>query len=553
MSGRVAEARAWHFGKPAVTIGVPLLVALLALKVAYGELGTTDIGFDDEAVALEHGLALKMPTPDWAPLYSLWYAGLALVIKNPANVYYANWFVLVAVLPVLLYALARRLGAPFLPAVVVSTLWTIGQATRTWPFVTLFATVLIATGAIAITHARTWSRALAITSVTMSVSSFVRPELAGPSLLVAAAAAIAALASLRSRSKEWRGALVEGALAVGPLLVLRRLLGNPMEGDRSIFAFGQHYGLNRIEAFNLKIDPWTNWYPLYHDAFPHAQSVLGAMRENPAQFRWHVLRNLTLIVPEFRHFIKPLFHIPEALGVVFEALLFLVVASGLIAMLGSRRRIVWDKLGKITPLMAVVLAATFGALLIVRPRQHYIVTATFLAFAMLAGACNALAGPAKARWAILERIDGRVAAAVLALALVLVPTYRPGRLPALLSPEGQPPAQRFAGREAVEVLRGLNFTGPITILESSYSRGLYAGARFKSVTQAEKAAPFWAFVHERGIDVIVIDDRLRADPRFRDDVEFAAFQDGRSREDFRVIAVPEVHVDIAVRAKVLRD
>ena len=540
----------WQFRKTAILI--PALLALLALKLAYGDIGTTDIGFDDEAVALEHGLSMQMPTPDWAPLYSVWYAAVALVIKDPANVYYANWFVLVASLPLLLYALTRRLGAPFFSAMVVATLWTIGQATRTWPFVTLFATLIIASGALAVTYARTWSRALSITSVTINLASFARPEFAAPGLVVAGAAALALAVALRCRRQEWRPLLAEGALAIVPLLVLRRVFGNPMQGDRSLFAFGQHYGLNRIEASHLTLDPWTNWQPLYLEAFPHAQSVLEAARENPAQFKWHVLRNLTLIVPEWRHFISPLVHIPVAIELFLQALLFLVLVAGLVAAV-ARRRLVWAKVGKTMPLLAVVFVATGGALLIVRPRQHYIVTATFLGFAVLAGASGVLADAMKARWPTLARLDGRVASAVLALLLLLVPTHRPGRLPALLSPAGPPPPERFGGLEAVRVLRGLHFTQPITILESSYSRGLYVGGPFKSVTQVEKAAPFWAFVHARGINVIVIDDRLRTDPRFCNDAEFAAFELGSVREDFRVIQVEDLNVLVAVRAASLRD
>jgi hypothetical protein len=175
-------------------------------------------------------------------------------------------------------------------------------------------------------------------------------------------------------------------------------------------------------------------------------------------------------------------------------------------------------------------------------------TCTFFSFALVAAA----SAQTLSRWRPLARREGHVAVALLALALLLVPTFRPGRLPAILAPEGSPPPERFAGREAVKVLRAQELAEPITILESSYSRAFYAGIRFRCVTPIEKASPFWTFVHDKGIDVMVIDDRLRADPRFRDDPEFVAFTDGRAREDFEVITVPDVHVDVAIHKRARR-
>src|SRR5262249_6817476 len=74
-----------------------VLVALLAAKIDYGTLSALDLGLDDETYALAAGIRLwhgPLPHADTSPLYSVWYRVLAYVVTDPAQLYFANWWLL---------------------------------------------------------------------------------------------------------------------------------------------------------------------------------------------------------------------------------------------------------------------------------------------------------------------------------------------------------------------------------------------------------------------------------------------------------------------------
>jgi hypothetical protein len=108
------------------------------------------------------------------------------------------------------------------------------------------------------------------------------------------------------------------------------------------------------------------------------------------------------------------------------------------------------------------------------------------------------------------------------------------------------------GVRTIEAIRKLGLKGKVVILESDHARGVYAKLDFLRVAQWEKQGPFWEFMHARWINVVVLNDRLREDPRFKLDPEFAGFVDGSgSRGDFEFIPVEGTRVVLAVHRAVL--
>jgi hypothetical protein len=145
----------------------------------------------------------------------------------------------------------------------------------------------------------------------------------------------------------------------------------------------------------------------------------------------------------------------------------------------------------------------------------------------------------------------RALVVALVVALAAIPTRRP-TVPALLSATEPAPDVHESVR-TIAVLRALRLSGHVNVLEPDHSRAFYAGLDYARVPQWEKNVPFWRFVHERQIGVIVLNWRLRIDPRFKDDPEFVAFDQGAGpREDFDVVPVPGTTAVLAVRRSVPR-
>ncbi len=565
---------------------VPVLVLLLTLKTTWGLLGTFDVSFDDETIYLEaaHWAGKRfLPLADSSPLYPLWYRALSIIEPDTVRLYFLNWFVLTASLPLLIYALARRSGAPLAAAAFVAIAWSMSSAAMTWPFVSKFAALVLGLGALAATAIRDRRLAVSVTVAALALTAYARAELTMPSFAFAAVvAAFCALhvvktlggpASGLRRKERWR-ALFALAICIGAPLGLRRIFGDPHQGGRAFFAFGQHYALNVVEARRLAADPWTLWDRFAREAFPHATTISEALKENPSAFLWHVRRNVKTLPHAIEQLLRSLGFVPDAIAESVHALVVVVALGGGLALVLAvilrrgrldRRFVAW------LPLLVIVAGTTAGSTLLIFPREHYLVPVCGLGLAALAGACGSLRWPTvlRPRWWLrfprmrrfmssplgrsrgIDTIGAVALVGALVLLLAALPTRRP-TFPSLLAANGPPPPLVHENRRTIEVLRSLHLRGLVPILESDHSRGTYTELDFVRVAQWEKFTTFWKFVHERQIAVVVINGRLYEDPRFKSDPEFLAFVDGTGeREDFEFIHVADTTVTLAVRKSVL--
>jgi hypothetical protein len=110
----------------------------------------------------------------------------------------------------------------------------------------------------------------------------------------------------------------------------------------------------------------------------------------------------------------------------------------------------------------------------------------------------------------------------------------------------------YENLRSIEALRSYRLVGRVVILEPSYSRALYADYDYERVPQWDKQLPFWDFVHQRGVNVVVLNHEILEYPPLRDDPEFAGFVDGKGeREDFVFLPVEGTPIRIAVRRSIL--
>ncbi len=537
-----------------------VLVALVAIKTTDGLRGTFDVGLDDETVYLDGARYLgvhTLPIAESSPLYPAWYRLLSVFEPDRLRLYFLNWFVLTAALPMALYALARRSGATLAAAAAIAVAWSLSASAMTWPFVTKFAALLLAVGAFAATFPRDRRIGAAITSVTLSLAAYARAELTMFAYVLAAFVGAWGLVSFARRSKPWHTrwpGLVAALFATATAVVLRMHFGDTGTQNRAFFAFAQHYALNLVEDGHLPIDPWTNWHTLSRPAFPTASTVLEAVKENPRAFLWHITRNLKTLPRTLDELFRPLRYVPVPLRNIATLGFDVALATGAFGLFFARRR----RPGAIRtwlPLLGLVFASTIASIVVVYPREHYVLPLCFVGTAALASGTGRIA-EALSTIAPL-RSTMRVGRALLVVALVLLlaalPSFRMGGAPSLVASAIPPPGAWVQQNvHTIHTLRELHLVGRLVILESDYSRGLYADYDYVRVAQWEKASSFRDFVHARAINVIVLDDRLRNDPRFANDPEFRDFVDEREvLDDFVRVPVASTNVVIAVRRALL--
>ena len=514
------------------------LTLAICLKATVGRLDTFDLGFDDETLMMAAGLRMGSsgtPAADWGPLYSVWYRLLATMQPDPLGLYQFNWLVLQVLLVVVLWTLARRSGAPPLVAAVVTIAWSLSHGITTWPFVAFFSIFVLGLGAVCATFATDAMWAAIILTMALSLATFVRPELAVPAAVCVVGCVAWCVARFVAGRR--RRHLLAAVLVASPGLACLAIFGNPLGSERAMNAFEQHYARNRVERKAIRLDPWTSSDRFARESFPHATTILEAMRENPRDFAWHVGRNARRLPGVLADMLTFDAWVPFAIRVPLSCALAVILVARVTVLV--RRRRSDDGLRRWLPLMLPFITTAVASALLIYPRQHYLVPVAFFLLAMLAGDCGTLR-LARLRHASL---------AALALLLVCLPTYRRQALPALLDARGAAPVEQHEGRLTVEALRKLSLPGRRKVLEADFSRAFYARLDFVRVAQVEKDRGFDAFLRARDIDIVVLDDRLRSDPRFRDDPEFARFDAARGESDgFLFIPVEGTGIVLAIRS-----
>jgi hypothetical protein len=204
-------------------------------------------------------------------------------------------------------------------------------------------------------------------------------------------------------------------------------------------------------------------------------------------------------------------------------------------------------------LLLFLAAPILGSLILIYPRDHYLLL--MIVFGCVAGFAGYTGFPRLLAWC--RWLDSGPALAALALLLAaFMPNWaHPWSVQQLLGHEPivTGPTSMEVQR-TVAVMRGLGLPPsetPISVLESDYARAFYAGWNFHKVDHWTKTESFWQFMAVNDIAVVVLNERLLTDTRFRDDPEFVEFATERKVGRFHFFAVPGTTVRLAVREELL--
>ena len=145
------------------------------------------------------------------------------------------------------------------------------------------ATVVLVFGCVLAVRIQSVPLALAVLGLTLLLASYARPEYFVAFLIFCLAGLAATLVALWRCPRCWRllGACV--LLVVVPAALAARLAGVPLGGDRSFYAFGQHYAYNVSRSRPLAVNPMYRWELVIREDFGEAQSVGAALRGESAR------------------------------------------------------------------------------------------------------------------------------------------------------------------------------------------------------------------------------------------------------------------------------
>jgi hypothetical protein len=350
-------------GRRFVLVRDVAMLAFITLLVVARSLhrdAVVDVSLWDETLYLRTGVELLtagLPTPDWAPLFAIWYWLESLFIPDRIALNYANWSLLLGANLTAAWLIMRRLGVASSLAVVILTVLAFTIAFSGSVSVCMLASALVGFAAAVALSRKTLTGAFSAAASTFAMAAFVRPELG---VAFGVLFAVAVVAAIVERSMRCLAAPV--LVALGALL----LFGNPVSAGRSFHAFGQHYARQVDAALpqdqRLR-DAGADWDRFVVADFGDVDTVGGALRANPAAFFWHVGRNARSLLAVLATPVTPDVHGGSVIGWG----LFLAIVGGIVA--AARRR---DRTVLVLGVVAgSALLAEAGGALLVFPNTNY--------------------------------------------------------------------------------------------------------------------------------------------------------------------------------------
>jgi hypothetical protein len=340
--------------------------------------GDTDYIYD--GLHFPQQLTGEMPgwAPEWGPLYHLWFFALSKLTPDSTKIFYLSLRLVGMLLPILIYLVLERTRVAPLVAVGVASLFLASYAN--WipePRVMNFALLIMLLVWWGTSFfVKRWKRLLALAVFSLFVA-YVRPEFFPVTVLLGAVALVYLAFSLLKQKLQlatWDKVFTGGMAGVFTLFLF--WWGVPFNGQRTIYAFGQHYARNVKYCFGEDVPAGTPWEEILARDFGEPTNLFQAISQNPRAFEKHVFCNISNFPKQFLSITftsswgNSWFLIKLVLAVLLWRLIFHWRA------IRSRLQWLWEK-----DLMLLGLVCLIPATLdvtIIYPREHYIVLSSLL-------------------------------------------------------------------------------------------------------------------------------------------------------------------------------
>ncbi len=548
------------------------ILALVAVKLLVWVDRAVDLTIADEARYLYQGVKLTevgFPSPQWAPLYSIWYFLLNILTPGSSNIqlYYVSFVALSVAIPLLLYGYLRRAAVAPVIALLGSLFFLASYSNlNIRPYPTKFALFWVLLFLVASTFLpRRWHGLVVM--IALLTMGFIRPEYAISFVLAAILALVLVVFRVWKKGLgAVKGVLLHGLLVAALAVALVAILGNPLAGARNLVAFKQHVALNYTATSDPDTNPWGNENAIATQIFGEFKTIPQAAANNPPAFLRHLWINartlpLNLARTLFEVYLPPRLAPRAFAGAVFAAILVgWMVLLVLCALLNLRYRAMVqaqgsaetrvpkvpalhdpankDQLVLVAVLLALVSVPVLASSLLYHPRFHYLqvqgLLITILGVLFVANTLKLYRWPPQrtARLAALPIVAAGL------VALVVTPNlargWNVGKEPAF-------PA-RTDVRNTVDMIADLRIGGPVAFLAygaaANYSYDVYLGENFRKVPSGIKKGDFDQFLLKKGITMVIWPDKMLDDLNFKDDDQYERFLADPGALGFQNLVVP---------------
>lgn len=495
-----------------------------------------DIGLYDESHYLNRGqkFAQEIPAAEESPLYAMWYYFLSFFQPDPIKLYYLNYKFLTVLVPLLIFLVLRACKKGAFLSIGISIVFLYSSANfPVWPKVSHFALVVLLFGFLICIHLKDWLLRFFVLCIFSLAASFIRPEFFISFILFAALIVIVFI-------KSWVGArqyrvhrtvaLCITLLAASGLMIK---FGLPIgSGERSLFAFGQHYSLNYVKWQNDTRNPWTNWDTILNSEFGSPRSIADAAKNNPSAFAKHIFFNLIKTPAKLLYLARPyptnkfsLVLILFGLGSITAFAAIKLFRPRDIELFGKLKTIAKENaatLGILTILL-IPLVASAG---VIYPRDHYLLMLGVFLLIVFVVFVNGFLETSK--HPIIEK-----PVFVVGILITLILISRPIDI-------GD--KKDLRNLTAITFLKSLNINKPLFMLEEDGGYCTYLKNKCTRFTRnsKKKEEDFFMFLKKNKINMIITSNRLMKAAKFKDDLNWQNFISDPKRYGFTTLTIPSI-------------
>jgi hypothetical protein len=373
-----------YYSNKRILVILLLIITFFGIRIAWDIPQFVDLMGWDEGVYMQNGLLFtKKLQKDWGPMYAAWYYMLHFFKSNPADLYLLNFQVLTVLPGILLFIFWYFSGIRPLWAALVGMFYMASQMNfYSWPKISLFTLVVLLCTFIVSRFFKNVSDKLIVVAGGTLLASYMRPELyLAFFVLILATITLFIYNWIKKQAIQKSTYGLMGFLIVG-ILGLQIVLGNPlfsMGGMRAMAAFGQHYAFNYAIWNDLRMDTWQlHGEQIFTRDFGRNFDFFSAYTANPEAFTRHVSSNILHyfqnIATLYSDILMPesIFRINAVGRCGILALIFIVLL-----LTGKWSFKSWWNLTKKDAitwiLLLLVIGPTFISVVLIFPREHYMV------------------------------------------------------------------------------------------------------------------------------------------------------------------------------------
>lgn len=500
------------------------IITLVACSILLTKnlINVLDIGLYDESDYLYYGVNLfnsnSKVDAQWSPIYLLWYFVLSIFQKDNILLYYLNYTVLSIVSSLSFYLFFRTVKINQVLSFYGSFIYLISIFNiPIWPKVSTLTLVVLLIGFCFISKASSLILESAGYFILSLLLSYLRPEFALTSIIIIALYLFTSIRKTILTRQISKSLMVSSSFLI-IFLMITLIFGNPLEGGRSIIAFGQHFSVNYVQWSNADLDPWVDWEQIMEMNFGNANSVKSALFNNPLAFARHCFLN---VIETLKTIING-----SGLGVLFmQLILIAATAVGLIWMYLNRT----ISLNKVISYIKKVINNNFIVMfflipptlssIIIYPRLHYILFLWFAYLFLILFTSQITLNKfltltffnrylsVKKTWKVKFFIPLFFGLTI----IFLLPQF------SWFKPVDANEANLLGNQKTIYALKSLNLNNTVNILEAEGGYHIYLGEEYSRVPHYDKDAEMSCneLIKEREVNVIIISPRLSNDVRYR--------------------------------------